>query len=85
MPPGNNIRYGSFFMDELKQQALTEHLAELRNCLIVSLVAVLIGFAASYSFVKEIGTWFLKPLVDVLPQAKATLVFTSYQDGFFFI
>lgn len=72
-------------MDELKQQALTEHLAELRHCLIVALVAVLIGFAVSYSFVKEIGIWFLKPLVDVLPQAQATLVFTSYQDGFFFI
>jgi sec-independent protein translocase protein TatC len=72
-------------MDELKQQALTEHLAELRQCLIVSLVAVLIGFGVSYSFVKEIGIWFLKPLVEVLPQSRATLVFTSYQDGFFFI
>lgn len=72
-------------MDELKQQALTEHLAELRHCLIVSLVAVLVGFAVSYSFVKEIGTWFLKPLVDVLPESRPALVFTSYQDGFFFI
>jgi len=72
-------------MDELKQQALTEHLAELRHCLIISLAAVLVGFGVSYSYIKEIGTWFLKPLLDVLPQARATLVFTSYQEGFFFI
>lgn len=71
-------------MNDLKQQALTEHLAELRQCLIVSLVAVVAGFAVSYSFVKEIGAWFLKPLFDVLPPG-ATLVFTSYQEGFFFI
>ncbi len=71
-------------MNDLKQQALTEHLAELRQCLIVSLVAVLVGFAVSYNFSKEIGTWFLKPLFDVLPKG-TTLVFTSYQEGFFFI
>jgi len=72
-------------MDELKQQALTEHLTELRQCLIISLVAVLAGFGVSYSFVKEIGTWFLKPLLTVMPQAASALVFTSYQEAFFFI
>lgn len=72
-------------MDELKQQALTEHLAELRQCLIVSLVAVLAGFGVSYPFVKEIGSWFLKPLLAALPQGEAALVFTSYQEAFFFI
>jgi len=71
-------------MNNLKQQALTEHLAELRQCLIISLVAVLVGFGASYSFVKEIGAWFLDPLYAVLPKG-TTLVFTSYQEAFFFI
>lgn len=71
-------------MSELQQQALTEHLAELRQCLIVSLLAVLAGFGVSYSFIKEVGVWFLKPLFDVLPKG-TTLVFTSYQEGFFFI
>ncbi|MBA3014419.1 MAG: preprotein translocase subunit TatC [Desulfobulbaceae bacterium] len=71
-------------MNELKQQALTEHLAELRQSLIVSLVAVGIGFAICYSYAKEIGVWYLKPLHDVLPSG-ATLVFTSYQEAFFFI
>ena len=71
-------------MSELKQQALTEHLAELRQCLIISLLAILVGFGASYSYVKELGAWFLKPLFEVLPQG-TTLVFTSYQEAFFFI
>lgn len=71
-------------MDDLKQQALTEHLAELRQSLIYSLVAVAIGFGICYSYTKEIGVWFLKPLNDVLPQG-STLVFTSYQEAFFFI
>ena len=71
-------------MSELKQQALTEHLAELRQCLIISLLAVLVGFGASYSFIEKIGAWFLNPLFDVLPKG-TTLVFTSYQEAFFFI
>ena len=71
-------------MDDLQQQSLTEHLAELRQCLIVSLIAVGVGFGVSYSFIKEIGAWFLKPLFDVLP-AGSSLVFTSYQEAFFFI
>lgn len=71
-------------MDEFQQQALTEHLAELRQCLIASIIAVLLGFALSYGFIKEIGYWFLKPLFDALPQG-STLVFTSYQEAFFFI
>lgn len=66
-----------------ESQALTEHLRELRSCLIISLIAVIIGFAASYGFIKPIGTWFFKPLMDVLPEG-STLIFTSYQEGFFF-
>ncbi len=71
-------------MDDLKKQALTEHLSELRKCLIVSLVAVAIGFGVSYGFIKDIGQWFLEPLFAVLPE-NSTLIFTSYQEGFFFI
>jgi sec-independent protein translocase protein TatC len=70
-------------MEELEKQALTEHLAELRRCLIVSLVAVAAGFAVSYSFVMEIGEWFFKPLYEVLPP-QSSLIFTSYQEAFFF-
>ena len=68
----------------MEKQALTEHLKELRSCLIVSFIAVIIGFGLSYTVIRPIGTWFFKPLTDVLP-AGTTLIFTSYQEGFFFI
>jgi Sec-independent protein secretion pathway component TatC len=71
-------------MDELAQQPLTEHLRDLRSCLINSLLAVAVGFAVSYYFVQDIGYWFFKPLFAVLPE-RSSLIFTSYQEGFFFI
>ena len=67
-----------------ESQALAEHLRELRSCLIKSFLVILIGFAASYCFIKPIGTWFFKPLLEVLPDS-SSLIFTSYQEGFFFI
>ncbi|MCK5071741.1 MAG: twin-arginine translocase subunit TatC [Desulfocapsa sp.] len=67
-----------------ESQTLTDHLRELRSCLITSLLVVIIGFAASYTFIKPIGTWFFKPLLEVLPDS-SSLIFTSYQEGFFFI
>lgn len=70
--------------EQLQQQALTEHLAELRSCLLISLGAVAVGFVAAYSVVRPLADWFLRPLVKVLP-AGTSLIFTSYQDGFFFI
>ncbi|MCB2182816.1 MAG: twin-arginine translocase subunit TatC [Desulfobulbaceae bacterium] len=71
-------------MDTLEKQALTDHLRDLRNSLIRSLVAVCIGFGVSYYFVQGIGEWFLRPLYEVLPEG-SQLIFTSYQEAFFFI
>lgn len=71
-------------MEELQKQALTEHLGELRHCLVVSLIATAIGFGISYYFVDQLAYWYLKPLHDVLPKG-ASLIFTSYQEAFFFI
>jgi sec-independent protein translocase protein TatC len=70
--------------ENLEKQALTEHLRELRFCLIVSFIAVFIGFCLSYTVIRPIGTWFFKPLTEVLPE-NTSLIFTSYQEGFFFI
>ena len=70
--------------ENLQSQALTEHLRELRSCLIVSFVAVFVGFCLSYMVIRPVGTWFFKPLTDVLP-AGTSLIFTSYQEGFFYI
>jgi Sec-independent protein secretion pathway component TatC len=70
--------------ENLEKQALTDHLRELRSCLIISFIAVFIGFCLSYTVIRPIGTWFFKPLTDVLPDG-TYLIFTSYQEGFFFI
>ncbi len=69
--------------ESLDKQSLTQHLAELRSCLIVSLAAVAAGFALCYSFIRPLADWFFRPLVQVLPEHK-TLIFISYQEGFFF-
>lgn len=68
---------------EFEDQTLTDHLRDLRKCLIISFIAVFVGFCVSYGFIKPIGAWFFKPLVEVLPQ-DTSLIFTSYQEGFFF-
>ena len=70
-------------MEEFEKQALTEHLAELRGCLINSFIATGIGFAIAYYFSKEIGAWLFNPLFEVMPD-QSSLIFTSYQEGFFF-
>jgi Sec-independent protein secretion pathway component TatC len=69
--------------EEFEQQSLVEHLADLRRCLIGILIAAGLGFVVSYAFVDTLGDWLLKPLRQVLP-ANTTLIFTSYQEGFFF-
>jgi sec-independent protein translocase protein TatC len=70
--------------DTFNKQSLTEHLAELRSCLIISFIAISVGFAIAYSFIRPISDWFFRPLIQVLPEGK-NLIFTSYQEGFFFI
>ena len=69
---------------EFDKQALSEHLAELRSCLLISLAAIFVGFGICYSVITPISSWFFRPLVKVLPADKG-LIFTSYQEGFFFI
>jgi len=70
--------------DQFDKQTLTDHLRELRSCLLVSIAAVAGGFALAYNFIRPISDWFFKPLIKVLPHDK-NLIFTSYQEGFFFI
>lgn len=68
----------------LQQQTLIEHLTDLRRALMRSLIAVGVCFAATYSVAEPLGHWFFAPLFAVLPP-ESTLIFTSYQEGFFFI
>lgn len=71
-------------MDDFQKQGLTEHLTELRKCLIYSLLATVAGFGVCYSYSKELGQLLFKPLYEAMP-AGSSLIFTSYQEGFFFI
>lgn len=68
----------------MDKQPLTQHLRELRSCLIRSFLAVAAGFAVCYYYIQEIGAWFFKPLFEVLPE-RSSLIFVSYQEAFFFI
>lgn len=70
--------------EQFDKQTLTDHLRDLRSCLVISLAAVAVGFAVAYSFIRPISDWFFRPLIQVLPKHKS-LVFISYQEGFFFI
>ena len=70
--------------EQFEQQPLSVHLAELRSCLLISLAAVVLCFVVCYAVVRDLADWFLQPLVSVLPEG-STLIFTSYQAGFFFI
>jgi|GEM_PF-2161218 Sec-independent protein secretion pathway component TatC len=70
--------------EQFVRQSLTEHLREFRSCLMISLGAVAVGFVAANAIVEPLADWFLGPLLKVLPNG-APLIFTAYQEGFFFI
>lgn len=65
------------------KQTLAEHLGDLRRALVRALAAVGGCFAVTYSFSEPLGHWFFAPLFAVLPP-ESSLIFTSYQEGFFF-
>ena len=67
---------------DMKEAPLLEHLGELRTRLVRCLIAVGIGFAASYSFAERLLDILLKPLTDVMP-AGSKLIATSLPETFF--
>ncbi len=50
------------------KQTLTQHLTELRTCLIRSLLSLIAGMVASLYFAKEIFHFLQEPLLRVLPE-----------------
>ena len=68
-------------MDE-KKLPLTGHLQELRRRLILSFIAVGIGFGACYTFSQSLFEVLAAPLLKVMP-AGSSLVFTSVAEAFF--
>lgn len=66
----------------MKEAPLLEHLLELRTRLVRCLIAVGIGFAASYSFAERLLGVLLEPLTSVMP-AGSKLIATSLPETFF--
>jgi sec-independent protein translocase protein TatC len=61
---------------------LLEHLIELRNRLMVSVLAILIGFLACYGFAEELFHFLVVPLRKILgPDAK--MIYTGLHEAFF--
>jgi len=56
-------------MDE--KQPLTTHLEELRKRLIVSCIAILVGFGISYFFKEQLFDFLTRPLVKMLPEGSS--------------
>ena len=69
-------------MKEEDKLPFTAHLEELRNRLIVSFVAVGIGFVLSYGFKEQIFKILTRPLISVLGEGDK-LIFTGLPEAFF--
>jgi len=69
-------------MKEEDKAPFTAHLEELRSRLIVSFVAVGIGFFVAYFFKEKIFEVLMKPLTDVMGEGDK-LIFTSLPEAFF--
>lgn len=62
----------------------TEHLEELRKRLIISAVAIGIGFLISYAFKERIFELLMKPWLEALPKGQASkLIYTAPHEAFF--
>ena len=67
-------------MNEHKMSFL-DHLGELRQRLLWSLLAVLVFFIPAYAFSNEIFEFLMKPLIENLPEG-SSLIFTRPAEGF---
>jgi sec-independent protein translocase protein TatC len=68
-------------MDE-KKLPLTSHLQELRKRLILSFIAVGLGFVLCYAFAQSLFDVLAAPLVKMMPPG-GSLIFTSVAEAFF--
>ena len=67
---------------EEQKQTFIEHLTELRKRLIISFLAVGVGFGGCYIFSKQIFNFLTIPLQKSLPPG-STMIFTSLPEAFF--
>ncbi|MEI8395254.1 MAG: twin-arginine translocase subunit TatC [Rhodospirillaceae bacterium] len=62
---------------------LLEHLIELRNRLVYSIAALLVGFAICYNFSGQIYTFLVQPLADILAGQGRKMIYTGLTEAFF--
>lgn len=62
---------------------LTEHLRDLRKRLVVSLIAITIGFAAVYGFAEQVFALLQRPLLNAIPEGHdRRMMFTGVAQPF---
>jgi sec-independent protein translocase protein TatC len=73
-------------LDELddRQMPLLDHLIELRNRLMYSCAALLIGFVICYFFAEQIYAFLVQPLADIYEgQTGRRMIYTGLAEAFF--
>ncbi|MCK8604318.1 twin-arginine translocase subunit TatC [Desulfoferrobacter suflitae] len=66
-----------------EKMPFTQHLEELRKRLIISAIAVAVGFVVSYFFKERIFEWLMRPLLQVLPEGESQkLIYTAPHEAF---
>jgi sec-independent protein translocase protein TatC len=73
-------------LDDLddRQMPLLDHLIELRNRLMYSCIALLLGFAACYFFAEDIYAFLVQPLADIYEgQTGRRMIYTGLAEAFF--
>jgi sec-independent protein translocase protein TatC len=67
-----------------RQMPLLDHLIELRNRLMYSAAAILIGFLICYFFAEEIYAFLVRPLADIYQgQTGRRMIYTGLTEAFF--
>ncbi|MFY9549961.1 MAG: twin-arginine translocase subunit TatC [Thermoanaerobaculia bacterium] len=67
--------------DELPRMGFFQHLEELRKRLIVSLIAIFVGFLAAWAWAPEIFDFLARPIRTALPQGQ-NLAYTTLTEPF---
>lgn len=67
---------------EEEKAPIADHLEELRWRLIKCVLAVAVGFVATYAFSEKIFNFLVSPLVKVMPK-ESQLIYTSLPEAFF--